>query len=76
MTPHLAATAEAWRIAELRLYSACDHCDHQARPNGRACCGNPAVVGRSGPQPVELVRNRQGACGPEAVFMAAPWLHS
>ena len=74
MTPALATIAAAWREAEQRQYSACNHCDHHRWLDAELRCACPALMWAEQPRPVHLVRRPQGGCGPEALHMSAPWL--
>lgn len=73
---HLSAIAAAWREAEARQFSACNHCEHNTWRDARLCCGAPALMYGGVPRPVEFVRMPHGGCGPEAVHMQAAWLRT
>lgn len=57
-------------------WRACMLCDHGDNVGGERVCTCPAAVQPAKHQPVELVRRKAGACGPEAEFLTFPGLRS
>lgn len=58
---------------------ACDLCDHGIDVGGvRHCVCLEVVLPNQLPRgvPVQFLRSVRGACGPEAVFMQAPFLQA
>ena len=55
-------------------WRACLLCDHGSLVDGQQVCRCRAVVAPGAYQPVELMRRRHGACGPEATHLSFPGL--
>ena len=68
-----ATHAGAWPT--VGTYRACDFCVHGTGPAGDRHCTEPTTrPAGTGPQPVHLMRDYAGACGPEARFLDFPGL--